>query len=122
LDEVGLLDERYFIYGDEADLQYRLKKAGWKVFYLPSVVTVHYGGRSMDRWRRRKMVYRGKMLFFWQNYGPFRTVLLRIMLATLSLAKMLVWGMAYVLPGRRELARKELHSNSEVLKLCWDLA
>jgi GT2 family glycosyltransferase len=121
LDKVGLLDERYFIYGDEADLQYRLKNTGWEVFYLPNVVTIHYGGRSMDRWRRRKMVYRGKMLFFRKNYGPFRTVLLRVMLASLSLAKMLVWGVVYVLPGRRDLARKELHSNSEVLELCWDL-
>ncbi len=35
LDKVGLLDEGYFIYGDEADLQYRLKKAGWEVHFLP---------------------------------------------------------------------------------------
>ena len=69
LDQVGLLDEEYFIYGDEADLQYRLNQSGWKVYYLPDATTIHYGGRSMDRWRRRKMVYRGKMLFYKKNYG-----------------------------------------------------
>ena len=121
LNKIGLLDEQYFIYGDEADLQYRLKKAGWKVYYLPNVITVHYGGRSMDRWRRRKMVYRGKMLFFRKNYGPFRTALLRIMLASLSLAKIVVWGGAYILPGKRDLSKKELRSNTDVLKLCWHL-
>ncbi len=49
LDEIGLLDEGYFIYGDETDLQYRLKKAGWDIYYLPGATTVHYGGKSMNR-------------------------------------------------------------------------
>jgi GT2 family glycosyltransferase len=122
LDEIGLLDEKYFIYGDEADLQYRLRKAGWRVYYLPDATTIHYGGRSMNRWSRRKMVYRGKMLFFQKHYGPFRTGVLRLMLAVLSLAKMVVWTMAYMVPGWHERAQKELHSNLEVIALCWNLS
>jgi len=121
LGQVGLLDEEYFIYGDEADLQYRLIKAGWQVYYLPNVTTVHYGGRSMDRWRRRKMVYRGKMLFFKKNYGTVRTFILRMMLAVLSLGKMMVWGIMFLFPNRRDLAHKELRSNIDVLSLCWNL-
>jgi len=122
LGQIGLLDEEYFIYGDEADLQFRLKKAGWNVYYLPNVTTIHYGGRSMDRWKRRKMVYRGKMLFFRKNYGEFKTWVLRIMLAVLSLGKMLVWGIVYLIPNKRELARKELRSNADIIELCWKLA
>jgi GT2 family glycosyltransferase len=122
LDQVGLLDEGYFIYGDEADLQYRFKRTGWHVYYMPNVTTIHYGGRSMTRWGRRKMVYRGKMLFFQKNYGPFRTAALRAMLAGLSLAKIGIWGVAFVLPGWRERAQKELRSNADVVKLCWKLA
>ncbi len=122
LDQVGLLDEVYFIYGDEADLQYRLKRAGWLVVDLPNVTTIHYGGRSMDRWRRRKMVYRGKMLFFEKNHGALRAGLLRFMFAALSLFKLAIWGAAYWLPGKRERARQELRSNLDVVKLCWSLA
>jgi N-acetylglucosaminyl-diphospho-decaprenol L-rhamnosyltransferase len=121
LDQVGLLDEEYFIYGDELDIQYRMKKAGWEIYYLPQATTIHYGGRSMDRWPRRKMVYRGKMLFYAKNYGPLWTGALRLMLAVLSLAKVLVWGLAYLVPSRRERARRELASNLDVLKLCWKL-
>lgn len=121
LDEVGLLDEEYFIYGDEADLQYRMIQAGWQAYYLPQATTIHYGGRSMDRWRRRKMVYRGKMMFFQKNYGPLRTVALRVMLGSLSLVKMLAWGAAYLSPSWRERARRELDSNVEVVNLCWNL-
>lgn len=121
LDEVGLLDESYFIYGDEADLQYRLINYGWKVYYLPHVTTIHYGGRSMNRWRRRKMVYRGKMLFYRKNYDPVRTGILRTMFAGLSLIKMLVWVGAFTLPRWRERARLELRSNMDVLGLCINL-
>lgn len=121
LDKVGLLDEQYFIYGDEADLQYRIEKAGWKVNYLPNVTTIHFGGRSMDRWKRRKMVYRGKMLFFKKNYGQLRSVIFRIMLGILSLIKLLVWGLAYIFPSFRERSRRELNSNLDVVRLCWKL-
>lgn len=122
LDTVGLLDEEYFIYGDETDLQYRLKKAGWKNYYLPQATTIHYGGRSMNRWGRRKMVYRGHMLFYQKNYGPLRTLALRILLGSLSLIKLLVWAVAYLLPAKREQAKKEISSNVDVVKLCWSLA
>jgi len=122
LAQVGLLDEEYFIYGDEADLQHRLKQAGWIVCYLPEVTTVHYGGRSMNRWRRRKMVYRGKMLFFRKNYDPLKSGALRAMLGSLSLVKMVIWSAALALPAWRQRAREELRSNAEVVKLCRKLA
>ncbi len=120
LKEVGFLDEEYFIYGDEADLQYRLKRAGWKVYYLPQVTTIHYGGRSMDRWRRRRMVYRGKILFFKKNYGALLTTALQVLLTMLTMAKLGVWALAMLLPGYRERAQKELQSNMEVVRMCWN--
>jgi hypothetical protein len=121
LDQVGLLDEEYFIYGDETDLQYRLHMAGWKVYFLPTANIIHYGGRSMDRWRRRKMVYRGKMLFYKKNYSQVKTAILRTMFAVLSLIKMFGWGIAYVFPRWRERAQLELRSNWDVLRLCFQL-
>ncbi|MFN8062104.1 MAG: glycosyltransferase family 2 protein [Vicinamibacterales bacterium] len=121
LDTVGLLDESYFIYGDETDLEYRLARAGWKVYYVPGVTTIHFGGRSMDRWRRRKMVYRGKMLFARKHYGLVQQWLLRGLLGALTVAKVVVWGAAFVFPARRERARRELASNAEVLQLCLHL-
>jgi GT2 family glycosyltransferase len=118
LDQIGLLDEEYFIYGDEVDLQYRLQQAGWGVYFIPGADTLHYGGRSLDRWKRRRMVYRGKMLFYRKHYGPLRTGALRLMYATLSVAKLAWWGLQSVLPWRRERAVRELTSNLEVVRLC----
>lgn len=121
LDQVGLLDESYFIYGDEVDLQYRLHRAGWEVYFIPNSTTIHYGGRSLDRWRRRKMVYRGKMLFYQKHYGFLQTFLLRLMLAGLSLGKLAFWALNYLPASRRDQARKELHSNLDVIRLCFAL-
>ena len=122
IDAVGLLDGEYFIYGDETDLQYRLKQAGWLVYYLPTVDTIHFGGRSLDRWRRRRMVYRGKLLFFEKNYGHMRTLWLRLLLGLLSLGKTLVWAIALPVPAFRDRAKLELQSNLEITQLCWNLA
>ncbi len=121
LDQIGLLDEEYFIYGDEADLQYRLKRAGWSIYYLPDATIVHYGGRSMNRWSRRKMVYRGKMLFYQKHYSPLHAAALRALLGGLSLLKLLWWGIAGAWPRWRIQAQKEVRSNIDVVKLCYKL-
>lgn len=92
------------------------------MYYLPQATTIHYGGRSMNRWGRRKMVYRGHMLFFKKNYGPICTAVLRIMLGGLSLFKLLIWGAAMPWPTWHERAQKELRSNLDVIHLCWKLA
>jgi N-acetylglucosaminyl-diphospho-decaprenol L-rhamnosyltransferase len=118
LDKVGLLDESYFIYGDEADLQYRLNKAGQGVYYIPTATTVHYGGKSMNRWKRRRMVYRGKLLFYLKNYGQVPTIILRLMFGIISLAKLLIWSLVFPLPQLRQRAKLEIGSNIDVLKLC----
>jgi GT2 family glycosyltransferase len=46
LNEVGLLDEDYFLYFEEVDLSYRIKEKGWKIFFLPEVKIIHYKGIS----------------------------------------------------------------------------
>ncbi len=118
LDEVGLLDEQYFIYGDEVDLQFRLRRAGWQVYFVPDARTVHFGGRSMNRWSRRKMVYRGHMLFTAKHYGRFYSLALRVMLAMLTMGKLIVWQAALVVPRWRRRASQEVASNVAVLELC----
>ena len=121
LDNIGLLDESYFIYGDEADLQYRLVRNGWKVYYLPDATTLHFGGRSMDRWKRRRMVYRGKMLFYRKNYGALQEYLLRTMFGLLTMAKLGAWSLAWPVPRMQDRAVRELRSNLDVLRLCLKL-
>ena len=46
MDEVGLLDEDYFMYGEDIDWCYRIHRAGWKIFYIPDTEIVHFRGES----------------------------------------------------------------------------
>ena len=44
MDRVGLIDERYFMYGDDIDWCLRFRKAGWPVVFYPEAAAIHYGG------------------------------------------------------------------------------
>lgn len=115
---VGMVDEEYFIYSDETDLQYRMRQAGWRMYCLPDVETVHFGGKSLTPWRRRRMLYRGKLLFFGKHYGLFRTAALRVMFGLLSGIKVLFWTVASLVPSLRDRAGHERASHIEIVRLC----
>ena len=46
LEDVGLLDESFFLYGEDLDWCYRIHQKGWKIIYLPATQIIHYKGRS----------------------------------------------------------------------------
>ncbi|MBU3812200.1 MAG: glycosyltransferase family 2 protein [Candidatus Niameybacter stercoravium] len=56
LDKVGLLDEDFFMYGEDIDLCYRIKEGGYKIMYYPEASIIHYKGGSSKK-RRTKVIY-----------------------------------------------------------------
>ena len=46
-DRVGRWDEDFFVFGEDVDFCYRVKKAGWKIMYLPQFTAIHYKGVSV---------------------------------------------------------------------------
>ncbi len=49
LDQVGLLDETFFMYGEDIDLSYRIQQAGFKNYYFPETQIIHYKGESTKK-------------------------------------------------------------------------
>jgi O-antigen biosynthesis protein len=49
LDKVGLLDEAFFMYGEDIDLSYRIQKGGYKNYYFPETRIIHYKGESTKK-------------------------------------------------------------------------
>lgn len=49
LDTIGLLDEEYFMYGEDIDLSYRIIKGGFKNYYYPHTTIIHYKGESTKK-------------------------------------------------------------------------
>jgi GT2 family glycosyltransferase len=56
LDRVGFFDPRYFMFGEDLDLCYRLKLGGWKIFYLPNASAIHHKGAATSQ-AQSKMLY-----------------------------------------------------------------
>ena len=66
LAQVGLLDDRYFMYTEEVDLCYRLAQAGWGLWYVPAAVVTHFGEASSRQMAERMYVqlHRSKVQFY----------------------------------------------------------
>lgn len=78
LDTVGLLDERFFMYGEDVDWCYRILKAGWKIYYNPRARVIHHKGES-NKQRALRMNYefhRAMALFYEKHYAGGSPLLL----------------------------------------------
>ncbi|GMQ78942.1 MAG: glycosyltransferase family 2 protein [Anaerolineae bacterium] len=115
---IALLDEDFFVYSDETDWQYRLWQAGWRVHYLPSVNTIHYGGGSFKPGERRfTLVYRGRMLFANKHYSMMFQIIQRFMFGIFAALRLFVWMLLYLVPGRRDFSGSQIKSNIEIISL-----
>lgn len=70
LNQVGLLDEDFFMYGEDIDLSYRLLKGGWENWYLPFSI-IHYKGKSTQKsdFRYVHIFYKAMLIFFRKHYN-----------------------------------------------------
>jgi len=71
LNQVGLLDETFFMYGEDIDWCIRFRQAGWKVVYYPKAESIHYGGASSSKAPLRFYIEMQKANYqYWQkHYG-----------------------------------------------------
>jgi N-acetylglucosaminyl-diphospho-decaprenol L-rhamnosyltransferase len=69
VEQVGLLDEDYFLFSEETDWCFRFRQAGWDVLFYPGAECVHVGAVSHGGRLYRENL-RGHLLFFWKHRGP----------------------------------------------------
>jgi GT2 family glycosyltransferase len=95
--EVGGFDERFFMFSEEVDLCYRLRRAGWSVLFTPAAEFVHLGGASTrPRWGSMfREQLRGHLLFLDKHHGARTAARAR----TLLLAALRLRGLLF--PGAR---------------------
>ena len=70
LDQIGLLDEDFFMYGEDIDLSFRLLKGGWENWYVPCDI-VHFKGESTQKstFRYVHVFYQAMLIFFRKHYS-----------------------------------------------------
>ncbi len=71
---VGLLDEGYFMYAEEVDWCWRMQRAGWPLWCVPTAQVIHHGGASAQQFRGQAFInlWRSRQRLYRRFYGPLR--------------------------------------------------
>ena len=94
LDQVGILDEDYFLFLEETDWCYRMKRAGWKIYHVPQAEVDHFQGKSAEEVKKKARLefYRSRYHFFKKNRGTWQWFILLIGLLIKLMAEFVLTG------------------------------
>ncbi len=117
-EQVGPLDERFFMYSEELDWCRRLKTAGWRVVYLPSAAVVHSEGQSsMQVVPARHMYFQSsKVLYFRKHHGALAGELLRLFLLVTYGYQLCLEAVKWLVGHKRPLRRERVAAYLRVLR------
>ncbi|MGC9356934.1 MAG: glycosyltransferase family 2 protein [Anaerolineae bacterium] len=73
IERVGLLDDHFFMYGEDLDWAYRIKEAGWKVYYYPRVTVLHVKRASSSKFPRARVEFWRAMEIFYRKHYEAQT-------------------------------------------------
>lgn len=81
INQVGLMDEQFFMYCEEVDWEYRIKNAGWKIYFYPFAEVVHHWGAStkQDKEKFNLIQWQSNYKYIKKHYGTSGVLLLRCM-------------------------------------------
>lgn len=118
VEQVGLLDEDYFMYSEELDWCRRIKTAGWRVVYLPAAKVIHHEGKSSEQavTARHINFHRAKLRYFRKHHGRLVCFILRSFLLLNYLWQIVLEGAKGLLGHKRALRRQRVAVYWQVLK------
>jgi GT2 family glycosyltransferase len=104
LAQVGLLDESFFMYCEDADLCLRLSRAGWQVYYYAKAQVVHQGGQSTQQQRDEMGIIALQSIarFLAKHRGRTYATLYRLLMMALSAAKVVYFSLRFLLAWQAE--------------------
>ena len=98
IEAVGLLDESFFMYGEDLDWAFRIKEAGWKVLYHPQVMVKHVKRAASRQSKKAQFEFQRAMLIFYRKHYQATTPW---WLHNLVMAGLLLKGGRELLPEMR---------------------
>ena len=95
IESVGAFDERFFMYSEETDLQYRIRKAGWKIWFVHVAEVTHLGGASGGteslNSKTRIAFFESLNYFEHKNFGLLGAVSARAAMLLGSIIRLCLW-------------------------------
>jgi N-acetylglucosaminyl-diphospho-decaprenol L-rhamnosyltransferase len=116
--QVGPLDENYFMYSEEMEWQRRIKDAGWKIFHVPQIKVVHYEGKSSEQVVAQRHIYfqQSKIRYFMDYHGSFAALTLRFFLLLNYAWQLVIEVLKGLLGSKRSMRRQRIAAYWQVLK------
>lgn len=96
-EEVGGLDEQFFMYGEDIDWSYRFRKAGWRVVFFPESEALHYGAASSAKAPTRFYVEmrRANLQYFRKHHGHMGALGYKLAVLVHELVRIAGYGVVY---------------------------
>jgi N-acetylglucosaminyl-diphospho-decaprenol L-rhamnosyltransferase len=118
VEQVGLLDERFFMYSEETDWCLRIKKTGWCIVYLPLAHVIHHEARSSDQVVAAKHIHfqSSKVQYTRKHFGPAQAEALRLFLLATYVLQWLEEGLKRLVGHKRELRAQRMAVYQQVLR------
>jgi GT2 family glycosyltransferase len=116
--QVGGLDEGFFMYSEEMDWCRRLKDAGWQVVYQPAASIVHHEGKSSQQVVPARHIHfqTSKVRYFRKHHGTFQAEALRWFLLATYLYQMIREGLKWLLGHKRPMRADRVRAYRQVLR------
>jgi len=125
MEQVGLMDEDYFVYAEEADWCYRFSRAGWKRVFAPVASILHCegGGKSTSQVRPRMHVQLQKSLLVFnrKNFGLWAWLLAKLLFLAGSAVKLLLFTLKRATPGASEAVRRARLASASLRYHLWGM-
>ena len=117
-EQIGGLDETFFMYSEELDWCYRAKQAGWEEIYLPTAQITHYEGKSSEQVVAQRDIYfhSSKVHFFRKYRGPWVAEALRAFLLLMFAYQIVEEGCKWLVGSKRALRAARIKAYAQVLK------
>jgi N-acetylglucosaminyl-diphospho-decaprenol L-rhamnosyltransferase len=117
-EQVGGLDEGFFMYSEEMDWCHRIKDAGWEVVYLPTATVVHHEGKSSEQVVPARHIHfqSSKVRYFRKHHGTFQSGMLRWFLLSTYVYQIGREGLKWLLGHKRPLRAERIGAYRRVLR------
>jgi hypothetical protein len=117
IDDVGEMDEAYFMYSEELDWCRRFREAGWRIVYFPEAQIIHHVGKSSEQVTVARHIHfqTSKVRYFRKHHDPLRGEILRWYLLACYVFQSGVEGAKWLVGHRRPLRAQRLAAYRQVL-------
>ncbi len=118
LDQVGGLDERFFMYGEDVDWCKRFADAGWRIVFFPEAKAIHYGGASSATVPLRcyLQLQRARIQYWEKHHHPASHPLFFIVLVAEQLARLVGYAIACTWKATRSQAIAKFERSAASLR------